>query len=162
MKRKLIILGAKIAIICLSIYILFFCIFGFSRISSYAMAPNLVGGDLAFYYRLGHDYEIGDVVTFRRDGKRYFMRVVAKPGSNVSIRNGLLFVDDIPENDSHVFMGETSEENAKVNLPYFVEQDSLFLMGDNRDEDEGSHVFGTVKIDEIDGKVISILRTREV
>ena len=123
-----------------------------------------MGGDLALIYRLDKKYEVGDVVTFKRDGKRYFLRVIAVDSGVVSIHDGMFFINDVPEDSSHAFIGDFIDNpaNYEAPFPYVVTPGTVFVAGDNRDEDNDSRTFGAISVDEIDGKVISIMRTRGV
>ena len=151
----------KIIIVESVIFILFFQIFGLARVKTNAMAPNMNGGDLAFFYHLDDNYEVDDVVTFINGDSRYFSRVVAKPGDTIDIKDGQIYVNNYPSDSIKVFTGEL-EGNDVVKYPYRLESDEVFVVNDNRDERFDSRALGAMKIKNIDGKVISIIRTRSI
>ena len=86
MKRKILFIFVKLIIVEMFFLVLFWWIFGLARVQSNSMAPNINGGDLAFFYHLDKNYHIGDAVTLVRDGKRYFLRVAAVGGDTIDIK----------------------------------------------------------------------------
>lgn len=165
MKKKVIKLVIKILIVELSFYILFFVIFGLSRTANNNMYPNINAGDLAFYYRLDKSCEPGDIVAVK-DGKKHdFYRVVACAGDTVEInQDGYIIVNGMMLDFERIFAGSTLDDNGEIigsiQYPYKVPDQGFFLVNDNRYEDFDSRTQGAFMPDKIDGKVISILRTR--
>lgn len=151
----------KIIIVESVIYILFFQIFGLARVKTNAMAPNMNGGDLAFFYHLDNKYEVDDVITYISDNQRHYSRVVAEPGDTVEIKDDQIYVNGYPSDSVKVFTGELSG-NDVVKYPYRLESNEVFVVNDNRDERFDSRALGAMKIEDIDGKVISIIRTRSI
>ena len=167
MKKKIISLVIKILIIEAVYFVLFFVIFGFSRVSTNDMYPNINGGDLAFYYHLDKSCHAGDVVTVKRDGERQFLRVIACGGDEVTITssnsilvNGSSLDIDREFSGSLVDLDDNILGNTKY--PYKVPDGYYFLVGDNRYEVNDSRSVGAYSESQIDGKVISILRTRGI
>lgn len=158
MKRKILFIFVKLIIVEMFFLVLFWWIFGLARVQSNSMAPNINGGDLAFFYHLDKNYRIGDAVTLVRDGKRYFLRVAAVGGDTIDIKGDDVYVNGVPLDSDKETMGHFGE-NRTV-FPFHVSDDELFLIGDNHDEGGDSREFGAVKKSEIDGKILSILRTR--
>ncbi len=149
----------KIIIVESVIYILFFMVFGLARVKTNAMSPNINGGDLALFFHLDKHYETDDIATYVEGGKRYFARVVAKEGDLVDLREGQIYVNNYPIDSNKVFTGEISADTT-IRFPYRVGNGEVFLLNDNRDEGHDSRDLGSYKIEGLDGKVISIVRTR--
>ncbi len=167
MKRKIITLIAKIIVIEIIYFVLFFVIFGFSRIKSNAMYPNINGGDLAFYYHLDKTCHAGDVVTVKNQDERQFLRVIACGGDEVTITSSnTILVNGSSLDIDREFSGSLVDIDDNVlgemKYPYKVPEGYFFLVGDNRYETNDSREFGAYPKNMIDGKVISILRTRGV
>ena len=167
MKRKLIALIIKIIAIEAVYFILFFVVFGFSRVKTNAMYPNVNSGDLAFYYHLDKSCHAGDVVTVIREGERQFLRVIACGGDEVTITSSdSILVNGSTLDIEHEFSGSLVDINNNVlgelNYPYKVPDGYFFLVSDNHYELEDSRTFGAYSKNQIDGKVISILRTRGI
>ena len=79
---------------------------------------------------------------------------------------------DIDE-DGYIFVnGEKAMENSiytnledqkpNISLPYRVPSDSYFIINSNLSDLYDSRTLGAIPKDEIKGKIISILRTREI
>jgi len=149
----------KIIIIESVIYILFFMVFGLARVKSNAMSPNVNGGDLALFFHLDKNYETDDIATYVDEGKRYFSRVIAKAGDLVDVREGQIYVNNYPIDSTKIFTGDVTKETV-IRFPYRVANGEVFLLNDNRDEGHDSRQLGSRKVEFLDGKVISIIRTR--
>lgn len=167
MKKKIITLIIKIIAFEAVYFVLFFVIFGFSRIKTNAMYPNVNSGDLAFYYHLDKTCHAGDVVTVKREGERQFLRVIACGGDEVTVTSSnTILVNGSPLDIDREFSGSLVDIDdnilGAINYPYKVPEGYFFLVGDNRYELEDSRSFGAYPKNQIDGKVISILRTRGI
>ena len=160
MKRKVISLIIKIIVIELVYFVLFFIIFGFARVNSNNMSPSINGGDLALYYHLDKSCHPGDVVAIKQGGGRAFLRVVACGGDKVTMtESGKLYVNDSALDIDKVFTGK-DKINGGISYPYTVPAGHFFAVGDNRDEPNDSRTSGAYPPEDIDGKLISIMRTR--
>jgi signal peptidase I len=167
MKRKIIALIAKIIIIEVVFFLLFFVIFGFSRVKTNAMYPNINGGDLAFYYHLDKSCHPGDVVTVKSNNERSFLRVIACGGDEVTVTSSnAILVNGSSLDIDREFSGSLVDIDdnilGEIKYPYKVPEGYFFLVGDNRYELNDSRVSGAYSESQIDGKVISILRTRGI
>ena len=151
----------KIIIVEAVIYVLFFLVFGLARVKTNAMSPSINGGDLALFFHLDNNYETDDVATYIKDGKRLFSRVIAKAGDTVDVREGQFFVNGRPIDSAKAFIGEVGE-NSEIVFPYKVGENEVFLANDDRDEPADSRKYGAINIRDLDGKVISIVRTRGI
>ncbi len=165
MKKKIIKLVVKLLIIELSYFVLFFVIFGLSRTANNNMYPNINAGDLAFYYHLDKSCEPGEIAVVKNGKKRDFYRIVACGGDKVEIsQSGEILVNGMSLDIDRIYAGEFLDENgdnrSPLRYPYFVPENSFFLINDNRDEVSDSRAVGAFEAERIDGKVISILRTR--
>ena len=163
MKRKVISLIIKIIVIELVYFVLFFIIFGFARVNSNNMSPNINGGDLALYYHLDKSCHPGDIIAIKEGGGRAFLRVVACGGDKVTMtESGKLQVNGAALDIDKVFTGKDKVNNNSIDYPYTVPDGYFFAVGDNRDEPNDSRTFGAYPPEDIDGKLISILRTRGI
>jgi signal peptidase I len=88
----------------------------------------------------------------QKDGHlRLVKRVIGLPGDEINIEDGYVFVN-----------GERLEEeylsvptNAKnLDYPLIVQEDSYFVLGDNRTVSLDSRDFGSVPIEKIEGRVM--------
>ncbi len=120
------------------------------------MFPKMRDGDCAIVLKIG-DYQKEDVVTFKKDGIRYFSRIIAVEGDTVKIGpDGLKINDLIPSEE--IFYETVSE----VETVYNIGEDEVFLLNDYRSNDTDSRSFGVVKLSELDGKVVFLFRWRGI
>lgn len=149
----------KIAVIAALVWAVFSFVFGLGIASGQGMYPALRDGDLLLYYRLDTDYAIEEIVTFRVDGARHYGRVVARGGDTVDISaNGQLLVNGNPQQE--VIFYPTSKEGKNDTLPRTLADWEIYVLGDRRTSTVDSRDFGPLRIDEIDGTVIALLRRR--
>lgn len=118
-------------------------------------------------YRM-HDVNRGDVVVFDRlSGTEHddlIKRVIGLPGENVEIRNCIVFIDgqvlDEPYLDPiQVAQTEPSKRcGSTVDMaPVLIEQDHVFVMGDNRVQSFDSREFGAIAIAKIRGRAFVLI-----
>jgi signal peptidase I len=113
------------------------------------------------YYRLEKNYYIGDVVTFKVDGNQLAARIVAMGGDVVDLsESGQLIVNGNVQSEEVFY--ETEALPAGITYPYTVADDSYFVLCDFRTASSDSRSYGAVPRSDIDGKVITILRRREI
>jgi signal peptidase I len=151
----------KLAVTLLVLWVIFAFVFGIRQVSGETMYPRLRDGDLILFYRLESDYQIDDVVTFRQDGMTYYGRIVAQGGDVVQIdESGQLSVNGNVQQEEIFY--ETEPQNGDVTYPYTVEADSYFILCDYRTVGTDSRSYGAVARNELDGKIITLLRRRGV
>ena len=146
------------------IYLLLTYAFLITQCTGQAMFPAMKDGDLCVIFRqqmidlLGEKYEAGDVVAYQADEKRHFGRVVAIGGDNVQIdTGGSVTVNGVTEGEEILF--PTYTRGDLLNLTY-VNEGTLYVLGDYRTNTEDSRDFGLIPLENVEGKVISILRRR--
>jgi signal peptidase I len=133
--------------------------FGIARVNGESMYPRIRDGDLIFFSRLGSDYSIGDVLTYKISGYRRVARVVAKGGDVVDINeDGQLLVNGSVQEEEIFY--PTEKLVSLVTYPYTVAENSYFMLCDFRTGSIDSRDYGAVPESEIDGEVISILLRR--
>ena len=74
-------------------------------------------------------------------------RVIGIPGDKIEVREGTLYINDILQNNYPT----DKEINYSVG-PYIVPEDSLWVMGDNRNNSMDSHVWGFLPYKKVIGK----------
>ena len=152
----------KIVVILTIVYVVFTYCFGVLRMHGISMVPSISDGDLVVYYRLDKQYISGDIVVFKNDESTYVLRIVATEGQTVDINgSGELMINNHVEEEQSYFKTEEAEE-SNISFPYVVEEGKIFVIGDYRVESKDSRIFGAIDKENIKGKVLSILRTRDV
>ncbi len=144
----------EFVIIFLIVVVVFNVFIGVSRVDGNSMEPTLQNGDIVFFSRIGSDYEDGDVVFARMpSGEYYVKRVIATEGEVVDLKDGVLYVDGVPE-DGNYFIGITEVQEGIVSYPYTVEEGKYFMVGDNREASMDSRSFGALLENSIKGKLL--------
>lgn len=87
------------------------------------------------------------------DRKYYVKRIIGMPGQTVDIVDGKVYVDG-KKLDEPYYDGTTSSIDPTVEYPVTVEEDHVFVMGDNRNHSTDSRAssLGQVPFDAILGK----------
>lgn len=123
------------------------------RIESISMQPTLYAGDYVIVnkmaYKLGEPSR-GDVVVFHYPpdpGREpYIKRVVGLPGDHVVVRDNRVLVNGVALDEPYI--------NSAPNYQgeWLVPEDSLFVLGDNRNNSSDSHSWGMVPLENVIGK----------
>jgi signal peptidase I len=151
----------KLAVVCLALWFIFTFVFGIRQMHGESMYPKLRDGDLILYYRLQQDYNIGDVVVCEADNLSRIARIVAQGGDVVEVNeDGELLVNGNVQAEEIFYV--TEPEPAGVDYPYTVPENSYFLLCDFRTAGVDSRYYGAVSQSDFDGKVITLLRRREI
>jgi signal peptidase I len=151
----------RLIVFVLIIVAIFTFVFGIARVSGESMYPRIRDGDLVFYYRIGRNYDIGDVVTFKIGSNRRMARIVAQGGDVVEVNEeGQLLVNGNVQEEEIFY--PTEADPGGVTYPYTVEADSYFVLCDFRTASSDSRNYGALAKSEIDGKIITLLRRRGI
>lgn len=126
-------------------------------IPSLSMFPALDIDDRVLVNKLSYDlHEVnrGDVVVFERPAsqdseiKDLIKRVVALEGETIEARDGKVYVDGEPLDESYLQPGVVTTNLETQTVP----PEHVFVMGDNRDDSRDSRFFGPLPEDLIVGR----------
>lgn len=119
-------------------------------IPSDSMVPTLVAGDRLVVEKVSYHFhppKAGDIVVFeppqqlQRLGyakkQAFIKRIIGQPGDIVNVQKGKVYVGDRPLTEDYI--AEPPEYSWG---PRQVPEGSLFVMGDNRNNSNDSHVWG--------------------
>lgn len=147
------------------VMILFLIFFRIIVVSGPSMKMTLLDGDyLLLINNLFYgEPERGDIVVVSKqsydNGKPIVKRVIATEGQIVDMdfRNGIVYVDGLPLEEDYINTPTNLDEGAS--FPQIVEENCVFVMGDNRNhsKDSRSLEIGQVDKREILGKVKILL-----
>ena len=123
------------------------------QVLSISMQPTLFEKDFVLVnkvvYKIGQP-EYGDVIVFRYppnpETTPYIKRVIGLPGDTVRITNGKVFVNDQPMVEPYI------SAPPDYNGQWFVGDNELFVLGDNRNNSSDSHHWGMVPVENVIGK----------
>lgn len=123
------------------------------RVESISMQPTLYAGDFVIVnkvaYKVGAPSR-GDVIIFHYPpdpGREpYIKRVIGLPGDKITVTGGKVYINDVPISEPYIKAPPSYEGTWRV------PQDSLFVLGDNRNSSSDSHSWGMVPLANVIGK----------
>jgi len=152
--RKVLVVGGLL-VLCSTL------LFGAARNTDLGMAPAVKSGDLIFYFRLDKQYAASDVAAVKIAGSFQSRRVVAVGGDKVDLTAEGLLVNGYLQQEADI-VGETLPYTDGITFPIVLEEDQVFLLGDNREYAADSRLYGAVNVEDTLGKVVLILRRRNM
>jgi len=152
----------EIVSIILAFVLLFTFLFGLVRNQDPSMDPAVKDGDLVVFYRYkGSGYAPGDAIAFEKNGKTQIKRVVATAGDTVDVtEDGLIINGSLQQEFGIYHKTERYEEGAE--FPLTVQEGQVFVLGDRRTGSTDSRIYGAIEIKDTLGKVITIIRRRNI
>lgn len=148
------VVALQLVAVVIIVGLLFYAFMGISTVSGESMYPTLHDKDVVVYRRHNYEYKPGDVVAIKRpDGEEYVKRIIAVPGDTVNLQNGDIYVNG-EKIDTEEALGKTEVKSSKVTFPLTVGDKEFFVLGDNREVSRDSREIGTVKEEDIKGKII--------
>jgi signal peptidase I len=123
------------------------------RIESISMQPTLYAGNYVIVNKVAYKVGVpgrGDVIIFHYppDPNRepYIKRVIGLPGDQVDIENGKVVVNGTPMVEPYI------KAPPSYSGSWTIPNDSLFVLGDNRNNSSDSHSWGMVPMENVIGK----------
>ena len=92
-----------------------------------------------------------DVVIAKMNGQNVIKRVIGLPEETIYISEGRVYINDKEITGEFDFF---TEDAGVADVPYQLEKDEYFLMGDNRSGSADSRLYGSVKLKDIKGIVV--------
>ncbi len=123
-------------------------------VSSSSMEPDLEVGQRLIVNKVNYYFETvkrGDIIVFKPPlnptATPYIKRVIGLPGDTVEIKQGKVFVNGQSLDEPYI-----KEKPLYTMPPQYIMPDNFFVLGDNRNDSNDSHVWGTVPKENIIGK----------
>ncbi|MEO0518622.1 MAG: signal peptidase I [Cyanobacteria bacterium P01_A01_bin.116] len=131
-------------------------------IPSPSMVPTLAVGDRLLVEKVSyhlHEPRQGDIVVFQpppqlqeygyKTSQAFIKRVIGLPGQTIQVSQGQVIVDGKPLREDYI------QETPNYEMPPVqVPEGSLFMMGDNRNDSNDSHVWGFLPEENVIGRAV--------
>ena len=157
----LLFLFLKVLMIGMFLVLFFTFMFGITQVQDETMDPAVKEGDLAIYYRLDKKYSKDDVLIVNINGETQIRRVVALPGDTVDMDERGLVINGYSQIESNIYT-RTEPYVDGITFPITLAQDEVFVLGDNRPKAVDSRMYGAVKISATQGKLMTLIRRRNL
>ncbi len=131
-------------------------------IPSDSMLPTLEQGDRLVVEKISyrfHPPKRGDIVVFEpppqlqtqgyKKNQAFIKREIGEPGHTVAVRNGTLYLDNKPLEENYI----AQAPNYQLE-PVRVPEGKLFVMGDNRNNSNDSHIWGFLPQENAIGRAV--------
>lgn len=164
-KKDIIQMSSFIFIMAIIIVIIPNCVFQLSKVISGSMENAIQTNDYIIINKISYEfnhkpgrYDMIDFISPDERG-RYLKRIIGLPGETIFIKDGIVFVNDIPLSEDYII--PLTEETQS---PIVVPANEYFVMGDNRPDSTDSRYwkYKFVKESDIKGKVIASFCIKEV
>jgi len=125
------------------------------RVTGTSMQPGFQPGDILIG-RKANELQPGDICSFYFNNKLILKRVIARGGDIVEVgeEDGRVRVNGVELDEPYV--SEYAYGQCDLEFPFEVPLNTVFLLGDNRDNSVDSRVtnFGCINEDEIVSKIV--------
>ena len=128
-------------------------------IPSNSMDPTLHIGDRLLIEKLSYRFHRphrGDIVVFEpppqlqaigyRPEQAFIKRIIGLPGDTLAVHQGQVYRNSQPLTETYILASPNYEMN-----PVTVPEDALFVMGDNRNDSNDSHIWGFLPVENVIG-----------
>lgn len=151
-------LAVRILFLALAGWVMFTHVFLITQTVGNAMFPAVKDGDLIIAFRMQQEYAKNDVIVYTADGQTHIGRIIAKATDVVTLDDsGTLLVNGTQQAGEILY---PTYAKQGLDYPYAVPDDHIFVLGDYRTQTEDSRDFGPIPMENVQGKVITILRRR--
>ncbi|MEN6570563.1 MAG: signal peptidase I [Anaerolineaceae bacterium] len=126
-------------------------------VENISMEPTLYPGNFVLVnrvaYRWGGQPKVGEIVIFHNPQNLsvdYIKRIIGTPGDTVLAQNGKIYVNGTALDEPYI--SAPPEYSGQWTVP----PDSIFVLGDNRNNSEDSHIWGFVPMKDVIGKALVV------
>ena len=148
----------RIALLAAAAVLLLTKVFLITRVRGNEMFPAIRDGDLIAVFRLQRSYAKNDVVVYTYGDSTYVGRIAALAHDVVTIdESGVLSVNGTEQHGEILY---PTYAKGSLTYPYTVSEGGVFILGDERTAAHDSRERGEIAAENIEGKVIGLLRRR--
>lgn len=131
-----------------------------------SMAPTLKNNDRFLVdktYYDSHPIQRGDVVVIQLANNRQFVkRVIALPGETIEYKDDVLYINKEAVDEPYLITAKNESQKENLYLtedfgPITIPEETIFVLGDNRQNSLDSRMIGPIPIDQIVGKMTNTL-----
>ncbi|HOH58954.1 MAG TPA: signal peptidase I [Bacilli bacterium] len=128
--------------ILLYAFIIFAFLYNFRiiKVDGVSMEPTLKNKSHILVKRYNDELSVDDIIVFRQENDLCIKRVAAISGDFISLKEGSVCINNVIYND-YKYSGYSSS--------YIIENDEVFVLGDNSRNSIDSRNFGPIKKNEI-------------
>jgi len=126
-------------------------------VENISMEPTLYPGNFVLVnrvaYRWGGQPRVGEIVIFHNPQNLsvdYIKRIIGTPGDTVVAQNGKIYVNGAALTEPYI------SAPPQYSGQWTVPPDSIFVLGDNRNNSEDSHIWGFVPMKDVIGKALVV------
>ena len=126
------------------------------RVEGFSMEPTLHDGELVIVNKLSYWFgepQRGEIIQFRppqNPDEPYIKRIIGLPGDRIRVINGEVYVND--ERIDEPYIAAAPRYQSEWGVP----EDSLFVLGDNRNNSSDSHSWGPVPMENVIGRALFV------
>ncbi|MBN1535842.1 MAG: signal peptidase I [Anaerolineales bacterium] len=126
------------------------------RVDGHSMEPTLHTGEFVIVYKLAYRFgsaKIGDVIVFHPPNnptEEFIKRVIGLPGDHVVIKDEKVMVNGLVLEEQYI------KAAPGYDVDVIVDENGLFVLGDNRNNSSDSHAWGAVPLENVIGKAVVI------
>ncbi|MCL1830546.1 MAG: signal peptidase I [Oscillospiraceae bacterium] len=161
LRHECLMLVIRIIIILIILSVVFTILFGFYYNLDWSMNPSIREGDLIIYSRIDRNYIAKDLLLLEYMGEKQIRRVVAVSGDSVDISEAGLIINGALQQEQYIFH-HTSRYAESIEFPLVLAESEVFLLGDFRDQVTDSRFYGPVVTSVTLGKVVAVIRRRNL
>ncbi len=122
-----------------------------------SMLPNLHNRDRIIFEKVSlysHNIKRGQIIILNPPEKPksiyYVKRIIGLPGEKVKIKGGFVYIDGKKLTEPYLASGTYTGDDMTLTVP----ENSVFVLGDNREVSEDSRVIGPIPIENIKGHAV--------
>lgn len=119
-----------------------------------SMNPTLENGEIVVSVKTD-DLNRGDICCFYYNNQILVKRVIGTAGDTIVIeKDGTVIVNDVLLDEPYI--NEKAEGESDIQYPYTVPENTVFVLGDNRETsvDSRNALIGCIDVEEIVGKIV--------